>query len=110
MTIKVLGEEYEVCFCSSRSDPKLETRDGYCDTSVRKIVINSMENPDEASKADLKTYRETVIRHELLHAFIYESGLDAEVYWAKSEEMVGWVAIQLPKLAKAMREAGALDA
>lgn len=110
MKVNVLGTEYEIFLCSNDVDPKLDNHDGYCDTSVRKIVVDAMNKRDKDSKADLDAYRKSVIRHELLHAFLYESGLDAEIYWAKSEEMVDWLAIQFPKLMRAMREAGALDA
>lgn len=41
-----------------------------------------------------------VIRHELIHAFIYESGLSNENKWAENEELVDWIAIQFPKLKK----------
>jgi hypothetical protein len=54
--------------------------------------------------------RET-IRHEIVHAFLNESGLGwnalpNERAWAKNEEMVDWIAIQFPKIAKVFRELG----
>jgi len=49
-----------------------------------------------------------VIRHELIHAFLFKSGLDACAEWARNEEMVDWLAIQFPKLMKAFQEADCL--
>jgi hypothetical protein len=37
------------------------------------------------------------MRHELIHAFLFESGLDC-CSWADKEEIVDWIAIQFPKL------------
>ena len=52
------------------------------------------------------------MRHEITHAFLNESGLDANASdtdcWAKNEEMVDWFAIQSPKIYKAFNEVGAL--
>ena len=68
MTVDVLGTKYSIIQSNKVDDVTLESCDGYCDTSVKKIVIdtfqevpNSLENLDE--------YRKKVIRHELVHAF-----------------------------------------
>lgn len=55
-----------------------------------------------------------VLRHEIVHAFLNESGL---VYnsnfsmqgWATNEEMVDWIAWNGEKLHKAWKEAGLVD-
>ena len=47
-------------------------------------------------------------RHEIIHAFLCESGLAENSTWAQEEEMVDWFAKQAPKLIKAWKEAGAL--
>ena len=43
-----------------------------------------------------------VLRHELIHAFLFESGMDqssaAHEAWAVNEEMIDWMAIQMPKI------------
>lgn len=53
------------------------------------------------------------LRHEIVHGFLFESGLDAssdipDHGWATHEEMVDWLANQGPKLYRAWEEAGAL--
>lgn len=72
------------------------------------MVFNYKQSID--SKRDLVAYQRKVIRHEIIHAFLYESGLDNNSLsggaWAKNEEMVDWLSIQAPKIFKAFREAG----
>ena len=69
-------------------------------------MIDSMKDESPANKENLAEYKKVVIRHELIHAFLFESGLDA-ASWAMNEEMVDWFALQAPKLMKAFEEAGA---
>jgi hypothetical protein len=54
-------------------------------------------------------YWKKVLRHELVHAFIYESGLDTCCGWARNEEMTDWIATQFPKIADCFIEAGILQ-
>lgn len=98
MIVDILGTKYLIIQSNKVEDVTLESCDGYCDTSVKKIVIdtfqetpNSLENLDE--------YRKKIIRHELVHAFLFESGLGCNS-WADKEEIVDWIAIQFPKLLK----------
>lgn len=60
-----------------------------------------------------ESYYKKVLRHELMHAFLNESGLSAnstvpDCAWAKNEEMVDWFAIQSPKIFKVFSEAGCM--
>lgn len=118
MRISVLGTEYEIIKRKHDDDPKFKNHpiDGYCDSLTKKIVHCDMttypgwENdpPDVIAIAEKQT-----IRHEIVHAFFDESGLQEsgnqfEGSWATNEEMVDWVAIQGPKIYKAWEAAGAL--
>ena len=67
----------------------------------------------EKARQDLEYYQKTVLRHEIIHAFLFESGLagSCNVWdgsWAENEEMVDWIAMQLPKIIQACKEADAL--
>lgn len=106
MEINVLGTEYTVYLTPKSEDPRLEDNDGYTDTSEKLCVVDDLEHAekDTFAKGDLKKYRKQVIRHELLHAFLFESGLDVNS-WAYNEELVDWIAIQFPKIAQAFTEA-----
>lgn len=108
MKINILGTEYAVKVIDPESDTKLKgQRDGYTDTSIKECVIDNMLEESPSSKANLHEYRKAVIRHELIHAFLYESGLDA-ASWATNEEMIDWFALQAPKMLKAFEEADAM--
>ena len=107
MKIVVLGTEYTLIESNESNDIKLIGKDGYCDTSVKKCVVDDMSNADTDAKGNLPEYKKSVKRHELIHAFLYESGLDS-CSWACNEEMVDWLAIQAPKLMKAFKDADAL--
>ena len=108
MKVNVLGTEYSVIISNERTDEALKGKDGYCDTSTKECVIDEMPYIDPNQKKNLPEYQKQVIRHELIHAFVYESGLDVCSDWAKNEEMVDWMAVQFPKMLKAFNEASAL--
>lgn len=82
--------------------------DGWCDPSVKEILIFNYKQSAESVK-DLIAYQKKVLRHEIVHAFLYESGLWQNAYgskcWAKNEEMIDWMAIQIPKIQRAYKEA-----
>lgn len=112
--INILGTEYTIEFGTYKEFPALEHMDGYTDTSIQKIVIDdmSMAEGDVDGKKDLVSYRNSVLRHEIVHAFLSESGLANNSNpcnsWATNEEMVDWIAIQFPKMLKAFEEVGCL--
>lgn len=108
--VNVLGSEWSVVFGTEKEYPNLSEMDGYADSSTHQIVIDTMEKADGqiGSKGDMTTYKKQVIRHEIIHAFLYESGLEAcsttSDNWALNEEMVDWFAIQSPKIFKVFNE------
>lgn len=106
MTVNVLGTDYKIRESDKVNDTTLETCDGYCDTSVKTIVIDIFQQSPGALE-DLDSYRKKVMRHELIHAFLHESGLGGNS-WAKDEEVVDWIALQFPKLQKAFEQCGAI--
>ena len=106
MKVNVLGSEYTVEFKKLDEDSLLKTRDGYCEHSVRKIVVCEFER-EENSIEDLEKYKNDVLRHELVHAFLIESGLQTQS-WADNEEMVDWIALQFPKMMKVFQESECL--
>ena len=108
--ITIMGEAWKILEGTEAEFPGLIGVDGYTDTSVRTIVIDSTitDCTDPASKSDLKEYKKVVIRHEIIHAFLYESGLEGNTNksknWSQNEEMVDWIAIQFPKILKVFKE------
>lgn len=80
---------------------------GYCNSYSKEIIIckNDMCAENEKVKGELQS---EALRHELVHAFLNESGLKANSNWATNEEIVDWVAIQVPKMAAIMSKLGVL--
>ncbi len=108
MTINILGTEYTVTLATEQVEPRLEGCDGFCDETTREIVVENYKRGLPGSKGKLDLQEQKNIRHEIVHAFLFESGLAENSPWAQSEELVDWIAIQGPKLFKAWQEAGAL--
>jgi hypothetical protein len=106
--IDVLGTEYAIHYRNEHDDPLLDgkCRDGYTDNSAHEIVICNQK--EDCELQNYENYRKSVLRHEIIHAFLYESGLDSSSYsygaWAINEEMVDWFAIQSPKIFRVFAE------
>lgn len=118
MEVSILGVKYAVLVKKYDEDGTFarDSIDGYCDSYAREIVVC-----DLATHANWKCERvettvraqDRVLRHEIVHAFLSESGLDENSFgvdgpWARNEEMVDWFAIQGPKIYRAWRDAGCL--
>jgi hypothetical protein len=109
MKIDVLGTKWSVTICSEKDDERLHDCDGYSDWTTKKIAV---EKEVVGTLEDMDVYVKKVLRHEIVHAFLLESGLhecsgetDA---WASNEAMVDWFARQGPKIYAAWKEAGAV--
>ncbi len=103
MKANVLGTEYEINITNADNEPYLNDMDGYCDETTKTIVVDEMK-PDSHSKKNLKDYQNKVLRHEIIHAFLFESGLSESSPWARNEEMVDWIASQFPKIKKVFED------
>ena len=101
--INILGQEYEILKQSESENPKLEEADGLCEIYSHKIVLREFEKTRN-SYENLEDYKQKVLRHEIIHAFFAESGLRNNSDYAENEELVDWIAIQLPKIVKVMNE------
>jgi hypothetical protein len=118
MRVDVLGTKYEVIVKKYGEDEAFARRhiDGYCDHLQKKIVICDMTSYDgweHEPKETAEIAQKQTLRHEIIHAFLCESGLSDSglVYdgaWCKNEELVDWIAWQGEKLYKAWEEADAL--
>ena len=107
-----MGAKYSIIHVGESEDKRLKNCNGYCDWTCQKIVVEKCK-PDDDTLEDLKLFEKKVLRHEIVHAFMFESGLNENSMrydggWAKNEEMVDWFAIQGPKIYAAWQEAGAL--
>ena len=110
MKVDILGTEYTIEERSVEEDALLANMDGYCDKSIHLLVI-SKPSPD-ADLGDFEWYKKKIMRHEIVHAFLYESGIGESYQSAKQyghdETMVDWIAAQFPKMLKVFEEVGCL--
>lgn len=106
MKVNILGTKYDVLQLSADKDPALLECDGYCDKTIKRIVIT--KQPAGSNLGDFEVYRRKILRHEIVHAFLFESGLHENFTHSMGhdETYVDWVAAQYPKLKAAFIEAG----
>jgi len=98
MKIDILGTEYTIKKCKLNSKHLENKYDGTTDYSTRKIYVSD--------ELEGREYRE-VMRHEIIHAFLLESGLYTEMSHpgiGHDEQMIDWMAIQYPKIRKVFHE------
>lgn len=97
VSVDILGASYKVVFETEQENPKLKGLDGYCDwtaltISINKILLTDGYLDDLANKEfEIKK----VIRHELIHAFLMESGMTK---YSEDEVLVEWIAAQFDKI------------
>ena len=109
MKVKILGTEYEIVKNAEEKDyPQLKKCDGFTDFSIKKIVVAEFDK-DESSIDDLEWYKNKVLRHEIVHAFVHESGLAENCDWARNEEMTDWIALQFTKMLEVFIQVGAIE-
>ena len=103
--VNILGQSYRIEFLAEDKDSKFEDVDGYIDHTVHLIRVAFLQ-PTKDSVQDLATYAKKVMRHEIVHAYLYESGLaecsSSVDNWVTNEEMVDWIARQFPKMKRTM--------
>ncbi len=105
MTINVLGTEYTVTETDKYTDHRLSDCDGFCDKTSKEIVITT--KTEDSDLTDWNWYRSKILRHEIIHAFFFESGLQENFEakpWGIMETLVDWIAIQYPKMKKIFDE------
>lgn len=84
--INILGTTYTTHVVSTKD---IDNHAGMCEFYKKKISIcNDFDDIED---------KQRVIRHEILHAFFHESGLNE---YADNETLVDFIATQFPKLHK----------
>ena len=104
MKANVLGQDYDILIDETLKD---RGRDGECLMYEKKINIKPVQDmlePDASMSSKVTSWNET-LRHELIHAFFFESGL---VEYGGDETLVDFIAQQFTKLQQIFNEAGCL--
>jgi hypothetical protein len=114
LKVNILGTEYTITKYNYEDLGIFKKRgiDGYCDNTLKEIAYVDMTTypyyEDETEKC-CRLVEKEIIRHELTHAFLAESGLKNSSgqptgAWSANEEMVDWIALQFPKILKVFQE------
>lgn len=92
-TVNILGTEYTIKE-DDLNNPILDIADGVCKTFDKEIILRRQEYLGGDTEQGKQYRRAHVIRHELIHAFMEESGFN----YNPSEDMVDWIAAMIPRI------------
>lgn len=114
--INILGTKYAIIFCNYQNDISFEKHkiDGYCDGITKSIHVcnmNTYPGYESESPEYCKKIETHILKHEIIHAFLNESGLQSSAVsidgsWAENEEMVDFFACQFSKIYDVYKELG----
>ena len=107
--VNILGTDYTIEEKTVKEDTKLENSEGYCDPSIKKIVVLRESEGGLLEAGDFEKVKQATIIHETLHAFLFESGINDNALKGVEELVVEWMALQLPKIVKTFKELGVLE-
>lgn len=95
--INILGTNYKIYFYDESDKFPSEENDGLCIPSKKEIHINYINT----KLADSKVIQYNILKHEIVHAFFFESGLDLK--YSDDEVLVDWIALQIEKIIEAIK-------
>lgn len=99
--VNILGTEYTI----EPRELRDEDIDGFTDNTSKLIVIRS---DNENNVGDFEYLKKKQLRHEIIHAFMSESGLQCNwqhiEQFGHDETTVDWFAIQSTKIFKVFQE------
>lgn len=114
ITVSILGTEYKIIRKDYLDEPEFERKSlcgycSYCDKTICVCNFSTMPGWQHETEENCKSAENETLRHEVIHAFLNESGLQdstniVDCGWSKNEEMIDWLAIQFPKIAKVFEE------
>lgn len=103
MKVNILG----TCYTIKYKELGAEGIDGCCDYTSKEIMIRS---DNENGVNDFRRLQKKQLRHEIIHAYLAESGLQSNFehanQWGHEETMIDWIAIQFPKILKTFEKIG----
>ena len=96
--VRILGVKYKILYCeNAKSDNEFSAdpnASAYIDYYKKNIIVKKESD-------NFKYFLRGTILHEVIHGFLFESGLDISIDdWAENEEMVDWFAMQFEKIEK----------
>lgn len=108
-SVLILGTRYSII---RKKFKDMDNLCGYTNAHSKQICVGLMDtypSAREASEESIDAEEKETLRHEIIHAFLNESGLKscAGKYnraWSRNEEMVDFFAIQSPKIFRTFQE------
>lgn len=95
LEVNVLGVCYSVYILGEKDETMIENEcDGYTLTDTKFIAVLNHE--------DSPLYTLRVLKHELIHAFLFECGMDIG-YGFHTEALIDFLSIQFDKLGKVLK-------
>lgn len=102
--INVLGTQYKISYVEFNDDMEC---DGLCDVTTHEIKIR---NNNDNGIGSLEELQKRALRHEIIHAFMFESGLGFNWQhcekFGHDETVIDWFAIQFPKILEVYQDLG----
>jgi len=99
--INILGQDYEILNQTEEENPKLETANGLMEGYSKQIIINADVVETHETYANFQAFKDKVLRHEIVHAYLNEMGLTS---YCNDEVLVELLAHQIPKMIKTFEE------
>lgn len=106
--VNVLGTDYEIKSNEDIYKTLIESQNtGECDMYAKVISISPQEYIINDIREDVrKSVYNICMRHEILHAFFHEAGVDK---YSADETLVDFIAMQFPKMKELFEEVGCDD-
>ena len=98
--VNILGQPWRVKICSEKVESRLKSLSGFTDHTSHFIGIIDPDEKESNIDDPVALVKE-IMRHEIVHAFMYESGLgDSWEHkdYGHDETLVDWIALQFPKM------------
>ena len=104
--VDILGEQYKLMEIEDKRFDEFDA-DGFCEWWAKELHIKKgIDEHEPGSMLNLKDYRANTIKHEIVHAFMFESGMQN---YERDEMLVEWVARNLEKMMNAYNQAMQVD-
>ena len=108
MKVSILGVEYEIKRMTEDEYPKLKllNASGLAELYSKELIIDKEMNTNTGKEFNnFEEFEKKVLRHEIVHAFFHESGLEK---YCSDEELVDFLAIQFSKMKKVFEDANCI--
>lgn len=107
--VNIMGNEWTIRIVPD--DPAFETAQGLTDDGSKIIKVQAVQTTDDPLAYGLHSQyidQKRIIRHEIVHAYLFECGLanssSPADNWAVNEEMIDWFARIGPRITETWKE------